>query len=424
LVIRTLRDEDDITRYCQIQSEAFSPATGASTENLIRRHPDTCKADFIFVEDRKNNRMASTVCLIPWRCRIEGVTLSVAMLEMVATCPDYRRLGLVKRQMAYYHRWAGARGFDLCIIEGIPYYYRQYGYSYAVDHRCYDQLLVEAIPTDLPAPQDLSITPAGPRNLPDLMNAYKAAMASIGFHIIRDKAYWQYLLTRAHYPVQVLKDSRSERFLGYFVPVPIGDKALRVIDASLPDSRCAQAALRWLADQEKDTLQLGWPEDSPLVQAGREYGSEKTRGYQWLFRIPDLPAFLHKLGPVFEKRLALAGLGRLTRAFQINLFRCAYEMDFSEGSLQKVRNLGFVDSSIGCDGGDVCIPRDAFVRLLLGYRDLTSLYDAWPDIVVKPESLDLIAVLFPRIKAHLSMPYGYWGPLTPTTYSALHHLSH
>ncbi len=411
LVIRTLHDEADITRYCQIQTEAFSPATGASTKNLIRYHPDTCYADFILVEDRKKDRIASTVCLIPWRCKFEAVTLSVAMLEMVATCSDYRQLGLVRKQMAYYHRWADQRGFDLCIIEGIPYYYRQYGYTYAVDHRCYDRLLTTAIPNEITGPQDISVTPAALRDIPDLITGYQDAMASMDFYTIRYETYWQYLLTQAHYPVQVLKKSDSERFLGYFVPVKIGEKSLRVIDLFLPDSHCAQAVLRWLADQDKESLQLGWPKDSPLVLAAQEYGSEKTPGYQWLFRIPNIPAFLQKLGPVFEKRLASSGFDRLTRSFQINLFRCAYQMDFSEGSLKKVRNLGFVDSSIGCDGGDLCIPQDAFVRLLLGYRELAALYDAWPDIVPKPESLDLINVLFPPVQAHLSMPYGYWGPL-------------
>jgi predicted N-acetyltransferase YhbS len=410
LVIRTLRTEDEIAQYCQIQAEAFSPSTGTSTENLIRHHPETCRADFIFVEDQKNNRMASTLCLIPWQCQFEGISLSVAMLEMVATRPEYRRLGLVRQQMAYYHRWVDRRGFELCIIEGIPNYYRQYDYTYAVDHRCYDRLpRTKVSSTDTGSP-NIVIEPGTINDIPDLIAGYQKAMMEIEFHAARNADYWEYLLQKAQYPVQVLKDSDSGAFLGYFVPVAVGEDALRVIDYYLQDQPSARAVLQWLAGQGKVALQLGWPEDSPLVAAGRQMESEKTPGYQWLFRVPDFSALLMKLAAVFEKRLATSGLGALTRSVRINLFRCTYQMEFVDGGLEKVQNLGFVDSSIGCDGGDLCIPRDAFVRLLLGYRRLESLYDAWPDIVLKPESLALINTLFPRIQSHLRLPYGYWGP--------------
>ncbi len=69
------------------------------------------------------------------------------MLEMVVTHPDYRRRGLVRALIERFHRVTAERGFDLCFIEGIPYYYRQFGYTYAVDHRSYDALAASAIPT-------------------------------------------------------------------------------------------------------------------------------------------------------------------------------------------------------------------------------------------------------------------------------------
>jgi hypothetical protein len=62
---------------------------------------------------------------------------------------------------------------------------------------------------------------------------------------------------------------------------------------------------------------------------------------------------------------------------------------------------------MGADGGDLCIPPDAFVRLVLGYRDLAELQDAWPDIVVKPERRHLLQTLFPKLASYFWMPYLY-----------------
>ncbi len=64
---------------------------------------------------------------------------------------------------------------------------------------------------------------------------------------------------------------------------------------------------------------------------------------------------------------------------------------------------------MGADGGDLCIPPDAFVRLLLAYRSLDELLDAWPDIIVKPQSRNLIDALFPKKPSYLYATYAYFA---------------
>ena len=73
------------------------------------------------------------------------MVLIVAMLEMVATHPEYRHRGLVRAQIRRFHEVVRERGFDLSLIEGIPYYYRQYGYGYAIDHWACDSLPTRCI---------------------------------------------------------------------------------------------------------------------------------------------------------------------------------------------------------------------------------------------------------------------------------------
>jgi hypothetical protein len=51
------------------------------------------------------------------------------------------------------------------------------------------------------------------------------------------------------------------------------------------------------------------------------------------------------------------------------------------------------------------------VRLVLGYRTLDQLLDAWPDIVIRPSSRHLLETLFPKCRAYFSMPYFYFGKM-------------
>lgn len=86
---------------------------------------------------------------------------------------------------------------------------------------------------------------------------------------------------------------------------------------------------------------------------------------------------------------------------------------FEKGRLRSVCSLGFVDTSYPYppEAGEIQIPPDAFVRLLLGFRDLNELADAWPDIRIKPGFGLLLDVLFPRMDSYLTLPRTYRGPL-------------
>ncbi|MCB0060624.1 MAG: hypothetical protein KDE19_00850, partial [Caldilineaceae bacterium] len=98
------------------------------------------------------------------------------------------------------------------------------------------------------------------------------------------------------------------------------------------------------------------------------------------------------------------GYGNYTGKLCINLYRSAFWLQIDRGQV-RVESAGFVDASLGASGGDLNLPPAAFVRLLLGYRTLDTLTDAWPDVRVKSAARDLVTVLFPLLAAHILMPY-------------------
>lgn len=403
LTLRSAVAPVDIDRFAAFNTAINDATQGATCAALFADFPGMTGADFLLVNDATTGAVVSTTCLIPWQVRLGNCTLDVAMLEMVATHPDYRRRGLVRRQIEHFHAVTAARGFDLCIIEGIPYYYRQFGYVYARDHWADDLLAASQVPATVDGPQ-LHLRPATPDDIPHLMRLAVATTDRLDLATVRDEAGWRYLLHGAAYPVTMLEDATTRTLLGYLVGWR-RDGLWRIIESGIPAADTALALLAHLRRAHPGDMVLGWPVQSTLLDVARSLGSRSGLGDQWLWRWVDLPALLVKLAPLLAARLAASPYAGLTADLILNLYTTAYRLRFAAGQLDAVESLGFVDASMGADGGDLCIPPAAFMRLLLGYRTLDELFDAWPDIMVRTARRGLWHVLWPRLDGYVWMPY-------------------
>ena len=417
LVLRTVESRRDVDRYAAFHEVFENEACGITADRVIRHHPDAAFGDFLLVEDQTTGEVVSTSGLIPWRCVLGGVPVDVAMLEFVRTHPGYRSRGLIRAQMERFHQIVGERRFDLSIIWGIPYYYRQFGYGYAIDNYTADSLPGSAVPEP---PASNASAAFGVRNatvddIPALALLYEESAAGLDVYDARADAYWRFLLEWLEYPMQTVIDTLTGRVVGYFCEALPGSaveegEITRVLESSVSSCEVGMFVLRQLRDQGRSEIQLGWPQTGALVQIGRSLGSSPLPAYQWLIRLCDVGRFVTRIKPLVARRLAESTFSDATGQLVINLYQEAFRLDFAAGKLLRVAEIGFVDASVGEDGGDLCIPPEAFVRLVLGYRTLEQLQDAWPDIVIKAESRDWIDTLFPPMTSDFSMPWWYVGP--------------
>lgn len=302
------------------------------------------------------------------------------------------------------------RQFDLSFIWGIPYYYRQFGYAYCIDGSMFEALPAWRIPDVLEGGSDPYILkPASIEHIPALTEVYNNAAKLLQFYSTRSQAHWQYLLENARLPTQIVEDSRSGKVVGYISSAKkADDNRISVIESGILNQDVGLAVLRTFRKDACGEIQVSWPQNNTLVRLARNFGSVTQTGCQWLFHITDLAAFLVKITPVLERRLAASDCEGLTRNIIINLFRQAYKLRFVSGKVVGVESLGFVDASMGADGGDLCIPPEALIRLVLGYRKLEELRDAWPDVVIKAESRRIIEALFPKMESYLYTHYAYF----------------
>jgi len=418
LILRPLRDDasaglaggglSDRERFAAFNADCNHPSEGATCACLLRHHPETTLDDYWVVEDTTTGEIVSSTCLLPWTCRFAGMDLRVAQLEMVLTHPAYRGRGLVRKQMDNFEQAVKSRGYDLAIIWGIPYYYRQFGYAYAVDGEVCEALPVWKIPSG--GTLEIQLRSAERQDIPFLVEKYDEMVSGLDCYTQRTPAYWRYLIEAARHPVSIVEHGATGAKLGYVTTShpPHDPNQPQIIENGLAETADCLAVLGQLKTQANQQITIYWPQQTPLVKLARSLGSQTVRGGQWLIRIPDVARFLGKMGPVFAQRLA-AGWRTYTGTLIINLFRQAFRLRFEQGKLAGADSLGFVDSSMGADPGDLLIPPEAFVRLVMGYRRLEDLFDAWPDILVKPAARPLVDILFPPLSGYLSTPYHFLG---------------
>lgn len=400
----TVRNQQDRQRYIDFNATSNNFREGATCDCLLNHHPHTTGDDFWMVEDQSNGQVVSTTCLLPWNANFSGIDLKIAQLEMVVTHRAYRGRGLVRTQIDQFHQVIKERHFDLSIIWGIPYFYRQFGYTYTIEGDACEVLSPWQIPDSLPGGfADIRLSPATPKDISILVSLYKQANNSLDFSIHRDPAYWQYLMVARH-PILMVEDNNSGKNLGYVILKQRPEEVI-IYENSLSSHWVAGALLKQLKLFSNQPIIIRWPEESLLVKFARSLGSQTRYDSQWLVRIPEIPGFIQKMKPLLESRLSEAQCQDLTTTIIINLYQEAYEIQIVDGKLKTIKSIGFRDYSMGTDGGDLCLPGDAFVRLITGFKSLDQLREAWPDVFIKPQARFLLKILFPPMKSYLNTPY-------------------
>jgi hypothetical protein len=281
----------------------------------------------------------------------------------------------------------------------------------------------ESAPPPVPEPSTSAIRASGPDGVtanryrlrraadsdaPALTKIYDASVSRCHIYLARDEAYWIYLIRDAGHPVWIAEDrANGNKPVGFLVYDRPEKSTIRIIESCGFGFMESLSIMRMLKKDFQGAFHIGGPPWGAMSGLSRSFGGIPSQPEQWLLRITDVPALLTKIAPALEKRLAASDCAGVTAEITVNMYKTAYRLAFAEGKLKSVEDVGFRDYSMGADGGDLCIPRDAFVRLVFGFRRLDRLMDAWPDIVIGQSIRYLIDTLFPEVSAYIHTPYHY-----------------
>jgi hypothetical protein len=379
--------------------------------------PGVGAGDFLLVEDQGNGEVASSLCVLRQRWSYEGVSFAVDQVEFVGTAPAYRRRGLVRRQFELVHRRSRQDGCPVQVVAGLDWYYRQFGYEYAIQ-RSQGGRQLAPLRDDGAGPGTLVARPATVEDLPFLTAAYQAGMQRYGISVQRDPGHWRADLDNTdpeHWYREVLSvvEDRSGEPLGYFGYSAFfhhpddtdGQLLVRALDlapgtswatAGPPLLDCLvhhAAALGAARGLSNPTVHLRLGDDHPAYDLTPGQAPDPLRGYVWYVRVGDLPRFLRHLAPALETRLAASAAAGHGGALALSFYRDGLRLHFDHGRLTGVEPW----PSPGQEEGDAWFPDRTFLQLLFGYRSLAELEHAFPDCAVRdPVARALLEALFPK----------------------------
>jgi predicted N-acetyltransferase YhbS len=409
LVLKTASSEAEIERIAACHCQVFGEEkVGELCRRIFLFHPGTYLDDLIFVEDEKKTEVVSSICLIPWEWRYEDVILKAGEMGIVGTREKYRRRGLIRAQSDYLKKKLAERKFHLSHIQGIPYFYRQFGYEYTLPLEGGYRLELHQVP-ELKEGQKpvLKCRPEKSDDLPAVKKLYEKAIKELDIHALRNDGIWQYLSehsqhTHTGYEPWVVEDTQGE-ITGYFrmQKCPFGP-GITVYEASQMSYDTAIEILRCLKtlaiDRKKPYIRLILPKNFVLMETAKHHGACDTGTYAWQIYIPDMAYLIKSIGSVLEGRLAESPFANLTEDITLNLYEESITLSFKGGSLEQVQSKASAE-------GRIRIPPRAAVPLVLGYRSREELSDIWHDMGMPPKEEYLVDVLFPRMISHIFTIY-------------------
>ena len=413
LILRTAKDEaanaDDVERVAALTKTVFEgEEVDTLTRGLFLHHPDTSLDDLIFVQDEKSGKAVSTLCLIPWTWRCEDVEIPVGEMGIVGTLKEYRNRGLIRKQVELFKQRLRERGCLLSQIQGIPYYYRQFGYEYALPLEQWLTLQARQIPDR--AEPTYTFRQATLDDVPTLMRLYDEAAPDLPIHTVRNEAIWRYLLTKTkgtemERDILLIKNPGGQT-AGYACIAHHGfGEELNVNEVSRLSYDAAMATLQHFkqltVEREKPGIRLNLPLGCTLAQVALSLGGHDDGAYAWQIHVPDVAALLRALAPVLERRIAASSLAGLTQDVRISLYRETIQLRFEAGKVTEVTNAGFTT----WHEEPIRFPPLQFTPLVLGYRTWQELKAAFPDVDVTPKSRLLVDTLFPKTESFIYTIY-------------------
>jgi predicted acetyltransferase len=181
-----IKNEHDWEEYSKLLQTAFP---GEGVDILARRlrdnHPSMTFKNFFSLWD--GDRMVATLNLIPQTWSLGGIELKVAEMGLVAFDPDYRNKGLQRILNKHFDKHLKEDCYHLAAIEGIPFFYRQFGYEYSVSLDEWASLPLQNLPTQMSYDISSLIT----EDVPRVMELLEVCQKKYLVHSIRSREEWE-----------------------------------------------------------------------------------------------------------------------------------------------------------------------------------------------------------------------------------------
>jgi len=395
-------------------------------------HPIVGPEDFTVVEEVETGKIVSSLNLISQTWTYEGIEFGVGRPELVGTHADFRRRGLVRKQMETVHKWSKEKGHLLQAITGIPWYYRMFGYEMCVNLGGGRILPLYNAPKLKDDEQEIiSIRKAELTDIPFLSELYKKGSERSLLACNHTNEMRKHDIS-GRFPgsmgESVLKiiENKENDPIGFFVHnsrlwgPSLGIFVIELIDGiswldTIPGiiRETIKTAEEYLVieneknrkksvkeDKEfkpKDLLTINFRlgEEHPVYEVYSHLFRYTNVPYAWYIRVEDIPAFLEKIKPVLEKRLAKSYLVGYTGELKLNMYTDGIIIKFEKGKITAIEAWDKPSEK----ETSAAFPDLTFLQILFGYKDMDELKASRVDCWINRKSQEtqvLLKILFPK----------------------------
>jgi predicted N-acetyltransferase YhbS len=399
-IIRRANSARDAEKLQILFTKVFHPDDVGTLAAIMFNHlPGMENKYWFIVEDKTTGIIISAFALIPWVWELEGLRLKVAEMGIVGTLEEYRGQGLVGVLNEEFDKTLAEENFDIAVIQGIPGFYDQFGYSYSVPLENHINLPLHVI-SQGEKKEAYTFRLAGVGDIPFLMKEDESYRAYYSLSSFRDEAHWKYMLTeglKTEYGSAYWIMEDKEKLGKYYCRIPeegfgtgliiseisenIGVEALKSLF-----SFCKEKAIA----QDKPYIRLNLHNHSTAGRMAISMGAKEGTPYAWQIKIPDIIRFLRTITPILEKRIQTSSFKDFSGKFRVDFFKTGVDMIWRNGALKNIK-----------PGEGECqmtfsINPDHFPALSLGHRRWQELRYIKPNIFPNSGSSALfIETLFP-----------------------------
>lgn len=423
----------DIEQIGQLYETVFRPKPDAplgtrmaswASDAASGRHPATGPGDFALVEDTREGQIVAALMVLRQTWRYDEIPFEIGRPEVVASLPEYRNRGLVRGIFDLFHARSAERQQMAQGITGIGYFYRQFGYEYAIDLEGSRQIPFSALPKLKEGQSEpYSLRPATIADLPLLRTLYERECHGFAGYAARvttifDEDWWRWVLDGQNpesgqgcNPLIVVDSDGQE--LGYVMTARLRwGEALGIFGISAlegaPLNRMLPSMLRgleaiaktmepWRAGpdvQEPNRLTFALGDSHPIYEAFNQgWVSKAEQAYAWYVRVPDLPLFIRHIAPALERRLAASPAAGYSGDLRLDFYRDGLRLVFEDGKLITSEPWRRPAWNPETKAG---FPPLVFLQLLFGRRSLADLRYAFPDVWAEDDAIVVLNALFPK----------------------------
>jgi predicted acetyltransferase len=395
----------DLPAIMRLHETVFRPPVAVWAKDLFERHPAVGADRFVVVED-SDGSLAGSLVLIPQAWSLDGITIPVSQIELVATAAAFRGRGILRAEMGWVAEQQRQLEIVLGCVQGTPVVYQKLGYHFAVDLKGG----IQFTPANLPIDSTQQPRRATADDLPALVRLKQKSLAFLDLQSVTSETIWSYqesqsLDSEHAYETFVLGPARDPAaYVRLLCHIRSGSLVVREVAAETEDALVDLFAFVRSAAIERgaERVIIRLPASHPALATLKKWGSTVLPPYAWQVHVLNWTRLLDLLRPVYNQRLAASGLYRPDGAVTLAVA--------DEGTVIRLpfRSGILMDSSVELSQGDradAVFTRRTLTALLLGYRSLPELEEQFLEVRCNRDVRDLIQDLFPRRQGYVYEVY-------------------